>query len=114
MTIFLQARQHTLTLRGSNLRLPLTRPSDAETRRELAVPKLQAMVWDNKPHSIAVQRGFTTPRLLITGLDASTSPNGVLVRHVNSTVEFKQFIWPRRASATTPLKLRKYRRRLWN
>jgi hypothetical protein len=49
--------QQTLTLKG-NLGSPQTMPTEADTGRKLAVPKLQAAGWDNEPHSITAQRWF--------------------------------------------------------
>jgi hypothetical protein len=46
MMIRLEARQHTLMLRG-NLRFPETVPTEANTSPELALPGGQAAGWDN-------------------------------------------------------------------
>jgi type I restriction enzyme R subunit len=54
--------------------------TEADTCRKFVVPKLQAAGWDSDPHSIAEQRSFTDGRIV------------VLVRLVNSMVEFKQII----------------------
>ena len=48
--------QQTLTRRGSNLRFPQTMPTEADTCRKLAVPKLEAAGWEKEPHSFAEQR----------------------------------------------------------
>jgi hypothetical protein len=56
MRICLQARQHTLRLR-SNLRCPVTIPTEADTCRKLALPKFQAARWDDEPYSTAAQAG---------------------------------------------------------
>lgn len=60
--------------------------TEADTCRKFVVPLLQKAGWDDDPHSIAEQRCFTA------GLDAPTCRNVVLVRLVNSMVEFKQII----------------------
>ena len=61
MRICLQARQHTLTLRG-NLRFPQTMPTETDTCRKPAVPNPQATCWDNAPHYIAAQRWLAAIR----------------------------------------------------
>lgn len=69
--------------------------SEADTCRTLITPKLQAVGWGGHPHSIAPVI-LAAPQLLTTGLDAPTcrpAPCGiVLVRLINSMVEFEQLV----------------------
>ncbi|MGD0261972.1 MAG: hypothetical protein ABSD29_19560 [Verrucomicrobiota bacterium] len=67
-------------------------PTEADTCRKLVVPKLQAAGWDDEPHSVGAQRVFTRPQLLTPDLAPLTCRNVVLVRLINSMVEFKQTI----------------------
>ena len=62
MRIWLQARQHILTLR-SNLRFPQTMLTKADTCRKPAVLRLPAAGRDTEPYSIAAQRWVTSPQL---------------------------------------------------
>lgn len=41
--------------------------TEADTCRKFVVPKLQALGWDNEPHSIAEQRTVTDGRIIPTG-----------------------------------------------
>ncbi len=41
--------------------------SEADTCRKFVVPRLQALGWDNEPHSIAEQRTITDGRIIPTG-----------------------------------------------
>jgi hypothetical protein len=41
--------------------------NEADTCRKFVVPKLQAVGWDTKPHSIAEQREFTCGRIVVRG-----------------------------------------------
>lgn len=38
--------------------------NEADTCRKFVVPKLQAMGWDNEPHSVAEQRTVTDGRIV--------------------------------------------------
>jgi len=42
-------------------------PTEADTCRKWAVPKLQAAGWDDEPHSIANQRTITDGRIVPVG-----------------------------------------------
>jgi type I restriction enzyme R subunit len=42
-------------------------PNEADTCRRLVVPKLQAVGWDDSPHSIAEQRSITDGRIVPVG-----------------------------------------------
>src|SRR5688572_30287728 len=42
-------------------------PTEADTCRKFVVPKLQAVGWDNEPHSIAEQRTITDGRIVPVG-----------------------------------------------
>src|SRR6185295_12186292 len=42
-------------------------PTEADTCRKFVVPKLQAVGWDNEPHSIAEQRTITDGRIIPAG-----------------------------------------------
>jgi type I restriction enzyme R subunit len=90
--------------------------TEADTCRKFVVPLLQKAGWDNDPHSIAEQRFFTAGRIVSQGPTARRRPgkradyllrytrdlplavveatcrNVVLIRLVNSMVEFKQII----------------------
>jgi hypothetical protein len=83
MRIWLQARSNTLTLR-SNLRFPRTMPTETDTCRKLAVPRLRLTGWDNEPHSTAEQQGSTTLQPLIAGLDELRSRRADAVQGVSS------------------------------
>jgi hypothetical protein len=89
MRIRLQARQHTLRQRA-NLRFLQATPSEADTCRELVVPKLQPAGWDNGRNSIAPQRWLTTPQPLTIGLDELHS----FSRSVSGLISGKQMCAP--------------------
>jgi len=42
-------------------------PTEADTCRKFVVPRLQAVGWDNDPHSIAEQRTITDGRIVPVG-----------------------------------------------
>ena len=48
--------------------------TEADTCRTLITPKLQAVGWDNDPHSIAEQRSFTDGRIVVHGSQAKHRP----------------------------------------
>src|ERR1019366_1827787 len=75
--------RYMLTLRG-NLRFPQTMPTETDICWKLAVPKLQAAVWGNEPHSTAEQQGSTTLQPLIAGLDELSSRRADAAHGVSS------------------------------
>lgn len=49
--------------------------NEADTCRELILPKLQAAGWDTPPHSLAEQRTFTAGRVVVSGEGSVTRQN---------------------------------------
>ena len=52
----------------------MARYSEAETCRRFVVPKLQAVGWDDNPHSIAEQRTITDGRIVPVGKEFVRKP----------------------------------------
>lgn len=58
--------------------------NEADTCRKFVVPKLQAVGWDDEPHSIAEQRYFTDGRIVVRSGQAVRRPGkkaDYLLRH---------------------------------
>src|SRR5439155_5247691 len=49
-------------------------PNEADTCRQVVVPRLQAAGWDTDPHSIAEQRYFTSGRIIAHASGARRRP----------------------------------------